>query len=91
MLNLIPAPKVLEEREGILNKKTVRIQGEISDARVKKHLKSFRSKRFNICCDETFDPENGRHKSKDTGRLYVDFVKKLAEYLQAHGKSVAQK
>lgn len=36
MLNLIPAPKVLEEREGILNKKTVRIQGKISDARVKK-------------------------------------------------------
>lgn len=48
----------------------------------------FRSKRFNICCDETFDLANGRHKNKDTGRLYVDFVKKLAEYLQAHGKSV---
>lgn len=48
----------------------------------------FRSKRFNICCDETFDLANGRHKGKDTGKLYVDFVKKLAEYVQAHGKSV---
>lgn len=48
----------------------------------------FRSKRFNICCDETFDLAHGKHKDKDTGKLYVDFVKQLVDYLQAHGKTV---
>lgn len=48
----------------------------------------FRSKRFNICCDETWDLAHGKHKDKDTGKLYVDFVKQLVDYLQAHGKTV---
>ncbi len=43
--------------------------------------------RFNICCDETFDLENGRHKGEDTGRLYIDFVCKLINYVKSKGKT----
>ncbi len=48
----------------------------------------FRSNTFNICCDETFDLQIGRHWNLDAGRLYIDFVKKLVEYLQSKGKKV---
>lgn len=50
----------------------------------------FTSKRFNICADETFDL--GSEKSKETAAregvsaLYIGFVKKLCEFLTAHGK-----
>lgn len=41
----------------------------------------FRSKLFNICCDETFDLGRGRNANAaaafGVGRLYVDFVKKI--------------
>jgi len=41
----------------------------------------FRSKFFNICCDETFDLGRGRNAlaaaAHGTGRLYVDFLKKI--------------
>ncbi len=43
---------------------------------------------FNICCDETFDLGTGVNRGKDTGRLYVDFVKKIIGYLTAKGKRV---
>lgn len=46
----------------------------------------FRSDKFNICCDETFDLKNGKHKDMDTGELYVGFVTKLIEYLRSRGK-----
>lgn len=43
--------------------------------------------RFNICCDETFDLEHGKHKGTDTGRLYIDFVCKLINYVNSKGKT----
>ena len=48
----------------------------------------FRSDKFNICGDETFDLQTGRHKGQDTGRLYVDFIRKTAGYLKSQGKTV---
>ncbi len=51
-------------------------------------LPLFRSDKFNICCDETFDLTNGKHKDMDTGKLYVDFTKKLITYVKSHGKQV---
>ena len=39
-------------------------------------------------CDETFDLSEGRHKNKDTEKLYVDFVMQLVDYLRAKGKTV---
>lgn len=41
----------------------------------------FRSRFFNLCCDETFDLGKGRNAAeaarRGTGRLYLDFLKKL--------------
>ena len=47
----------------------------------------FTSDKFNICCDETFDLAKGRNAGKDAGRLYVDFVKKILDYVRAKGKT----
>lgn len=46
----------------------------------------FASDTINICCDETFDLEN--YTEKNTGRLYADFVKRIAGHLAAKGKKV---
>lgn len=48
----------------------------------------FRSNKINIGGDETFDLKNGRYKELDTGRIYVDFVKKIIAHLKAQGKTV---
>lgn len=48
----------------------------------------FRTDKFNICCDETFDLQHGKHKGQDTGKLYIDFVKKIVAHLQSKGKTV---
>lgn len=49
----------------------------------------FRSKRFNICADETFDLGKGRSSAlaaeKGEKRLYLDHVRALCEYLTAQG------
>ena len=55
---------------------------------IDQYLPLFRSNTFNICCDETFDLKIGRHWNRDTGRLYIDFVKQLVAYLQSKGKKV---
>ena len=48
----------------------------------------FRSDKFNICCDETFDLKNGKHKDMDTGELYIAFTNKLIDYVKSQGKQV---
>lgn len=48
----------------------------------------FRSDKFNICCDETFDLKNGKHQDMDTGELYIAFTNKLINYLKSYGKQV---
>lgn len=54
------------------------------------YLPLFSSKYFNICCDETFDLGKGRNKERaeqcGVGRVYVDFVKKIAEFAISCGK-----
>lgn len=55
---------------------------------IDQYVPLFRSERFNICCDETFDLAAGRHENIEPGRLYIDFAKKLVTYLQAKGKTV---
>jgi hypothetical protein len=51
----------------------------------------FRSRHFNICCDETFDLGKGRNKARaekfGTGRLYVDFLKKIMAIVRKAGKT----
>ena len=53
---------------------------------IDQYLPLFRSKYFNICCDETFDLGRGRNAGKDSGELYVDFVNKISEHVRASGK-----
>ncbi len=47
----------------------------------------FRTDKFNICCDETFDLENGRYRGQDTGKMYTDFVLAIMDYLHEKGKT----
>jgi len=51
-----------------------------------------RSKRFNICADETFDLGEGMNKSlaKEYGKskLYVDFLCKIVDYVKTYDKEV---
>ena len=45
----------------------------------------FQSEYFNICCDETFDLKAYDDMGYDSGKLYVDFVKKIVEHVQQDG------
>lgn len=55
---------------------------------IDQYMPLFRSDKFNICCDETFDLEIGRHKGMDAGKLYAEFVLKLIKYVRSKGKTV---
>lgn len=61
---------------------------EIIKSLIDQYLPLFRTDKFNICCDETFDLKVGKHKDKDTSKLYVDFVKKIIDYLKSKGKKI---
>ena len=61
---------------------------EIIKSMIDQYIPLFRTDKFNICCDETFDLRSGKHKDQDTGRLYIDFVKKIIAHLQSKGKTV---
>ena len=61
---------------------------ELIKSLIDQYMPLFRSNKFNICCDETFDLQIGKHWQLDAGRLYIDFVKKLVNYLQSKGKTV---
>lgn len=56
------------------------------------YISLFRSKKINICCDETFDLAKGKSadlsKELPEGKLYLNYVNSLAEYLQKKGKQV---
>lgn len=56
------------------------------------YLPLFRSKKANICCDETFDLGKGRSSAMAEhmgyGELYFSYVNHLAEYLQNKGYEV---
>lgn len=51
----------------------------------------FRTDKFNICADETFDLGKGKSSSRadeiGTGRMYVEFIKKLFEHLNEKGRT----
>lgn len=55
---------------------------------IDQYVPCFDSQWFNICCDETFDLNRLDEMGVDSGRLYVDFVKKIIARVQKHGKRV---
>ena len=69
------------------NPRSIRLVEEI----LHEVLPLFRSRYFNICCDETFDLGKGRNKAHaeklGTGRLYVDFLKKIMTVVRKAGKT----
>ncbi len=50
----------------------------------------FRSRRFNICADETFDLGKGRGRAAmaaaGEGNYYIGFVRKLCDFVARHGR-----
>ena len=61
---------------------------ELIASLIDQYVPLFRSKYFNICCDETFDLCNGRNKGKDKGALYLEFTTKLINHVSSRGKTV---
>lgn len=59
-------------------------------AMLREYTQLFSSNQVNICADETFDLGKGKSKAKadEIGilRLYVDFLKRLCEYVKSLGK-----
>lgn len=73
---------------------TVNVEDERSFEVIKRmldeYLPLFSSKLVNICADETFDLGKGRSKALaekiGTDRMYMEFLKKLCEYVVSKGK-----
>ncbi len=61
---------------------------ELVKSLIDQYVPLFRSKYFNICCDETFDICNGKNQGKDKGELYLEFTLKIIEHLKSLGKTV---
>lgn len=61
---------------------------EVVSSLIDQYLPLFRSKYFNICCDETFDLAQGRNQGKDKAELYIDFVSKITDHITKAGKTV---
>lgn len=63
---------------------------ELITGMINEFMPLFRSKKFNICCDETFDLGRGATKEKvkeiGTDRLYIDFVNKLCKFVVSKGR-----
>ena len=55
------------------NPKSIKVICSLID----QYLPLFRSKYFNICCDETLDLCTGKNKGKNKGNLYCEFVNKI--------------
>lgn len=55
---------------------------------IDQYIPLFRSKKFNICCDETFDLCRGRNAGKDAGEEYFKFLMQIIEHVKSRGKTV---
>ena len=60
---------------------------EVVISMIEQYIPLFRSKYFNICCDETLDLCKGRNAGRDTGEAFVHHATKLISALRAHGKT----
>lgn len=67
----------------VYNPKTIRVIGSM----LEQYIPLFRSKYFNICCDETLDLCNGKNQGKDKGEAYFYHLDKLMEIVKSHGKT----
>ncbi len=68
----------------VSNEESIELVGSLID----QYVPLFRSNKFNICCDETFDLCRGRNSGKDNGEEYFKFIEKIIERVKRHGKTV---
>lgn len=61
---------------------------ELIKSLIDQYIPLFRSNKFNICCDETFDLCKGRNSGKDEGEEYFGFVSKIIDHVKSYGKTV---
>jgi hexosaminidase len=65
---------------------SIRLMSELYE----EFLPLFEAEDFNVCCDETWELGRGRSKRRadrvGTGRVYLDFLLKLAKLCEKHGK-----
>lgn len=61
---------------------------EIIKSLIDQIIPLFRTDKFNICCDETFDLKRGKYEGEDTGALYIEFVNKIIDHVKSRGKKV---
>lgn len=61
---------------------------ELIKSMIDQYVPLFRSSKFNICCDETFDLCKGRNAGKDEGEEYFKFVSKIIAHVKSYGKTV---
>lgn len=64
---------------------------KLIEAMMEEYMSLFRTDKFNICADETFDLGKGRSKkladAKGVGTLYVDYIMELFDFLIRRGKT----
>ena len=63
---------------------TIKVIGSM----LEQYIPLFRSKYFNICCDETMDLCSGKNAGKDKGEAYFHHLTKLIDIVKSHGKRV---
>lgn len=64
---------------------------ELVKGMIEEYMQLFRTDKFNICADETFDLGKGRSaelaKEKGIGQMYLDYINELFDFLIARGKT----
>lgn len=60
---------------------------QLVESLIDQYYPLFKSKTFNICCDETFDLDN-HLDCENPGKVYADFVKKIIAMIKTRGRDV---
>lgn len=68
----------------VSNEESIKLVSSLID----QFIPLFRSDKFNICCDETFDLCRGRNAGKDAGEEYFKFLMKIIDHVKSRGKTV---
>ena len=68
----------------VSNPESIKVIRSIID----QYIPLFRTDKFNICCDETFDLCRGRNAGKDAGEEYFKFLMTIIDHVKSRGKTV---
>lgn len=68
----------------VYNPETIDVIGSM----LEQYIPLFKSKYFNICCDETMDLCSGKNAGRDKGEAYFYHLNKIIDIVKSHGKTV---